>query len=72
MLGPTGHIDHFARENLPPDAAQPDFLLDGFQYPDHLNAGVAFTQGPVKAGGARMAVFDDTCGNLIQIVELQA
>ncbi len=35
-------------------------------------AGVAFTQGPVKAGGARMAVFDDTCGNLIQIVELQA
>ncbi|UAB88181.1 VOC family protein [Ruegeria sp. SCSIO 43209] len=33
-------------------------------------AGVEFTQPPIKAGGATMAVFDDTCGNLIQIVEL--
>lgn len=33
-------------------------------------AGVVFTQPPVKAGGATMAVFDDTCGNLIQLVEL--
>ena len=33
-------------------------------------AGVTFTQGPVKAGGATMAVFDDTCGNLIQLIEL--
>ena len=31
--------------------------------------GVSFTQPPVKAGGAIMAVFDDTCGNLIQLVE---
>jgi len=31
---------------------------------------VSFTQPPVKAGGAMMAVFDDTCGNLIQLVEL--
>lgn len=34
--------------------------------------GVSFTQPPVKAGGAIMAVFDDTCGNLIQLVELVA
>ncbi|MEM7766512.1 MAG: VOC family protein [Pseudomonadota bacterium] len=32
--------------------------------------GVSFTQPPVKAGGAMMAVFDDTCGNLIQLVQL--
>ena len=32
--------------------------------------GVSFTQPPVKAGGAIMAIFDDTCGNLIQLVEL--
>lgn len=32
--------------------------------------GVEFTQPPVKAGGATMAVFDDTCGNLIQLVQL--
>lgn len=33
-------------------------------------AGVIFTQPPMKAGGATMAVFDDTCGNLIQLIEL--
>ncbi|MFV1849135.1 MAG: VOC family protein [Thalassospira sp.] len=31
---------------------------------------VSFIQPPVKAGGAIMAVFDDTCGNLIQLIEL--
>jgi catechol 2,3-dioxygenase-like lactoylglutathione lyase family enzyme len=30
-------------------------------------AGVRFTQEPMEAGGTTMAVFDDTCGNLIQI-----
>ena len=29
--------------------------------------GVRFTQEPVEMGPARTAVFDDTCGNLIQI-----
>lgn len=32
--------------------------------------GVSFTQPPVKAGGAVVAVFDDTCGNLIQLIQL--
>ena len=32
--------------------------------------GVTFTQDPVEAGPARTAVLDDTCGNLIQIVEM--
>ncbi|MEL7489926.1 MAG: VOC family protein [Pseudomonadota bacterium] len=36
------------------------------------DAGVHFTQPPMKAGGATMAVFDDTCGNLIQLIELEA
>ena len=31
--------------------------------------GVAFTVEPMEAGPVRMAVFDDTCGNLIQLVE---
>ncbi len=30
--------------------------------------GVRFTQPPVDVGAAVVAVFDDTCGNLIQIV----
>lgn len=31
-------------------------------------AGVAFTQSPTDLGTATVAVFDDTCGNLIQII----
>lgn len=32
--------------------------------------GVSFTQEPMDAGSVRMAVFDDTCGNLIQLVQM--
>jgi len=30
---------------------------------------VEFTQDPAEGGGVRYAVFDDTCGNLIQIYQ---
>ncbi|MBT5860043.1 MAG: VOC family protein [Alphaproteobacteria bacterium] len=33
---------------------------------------VKFTLEPMDAGPVRMAIFDDTCGNLIQIVEMKA
>jgi Lactoylglutathione lyase and related lyases len=33
--------------------------------------GVAFTLEPMDAGTVMMAVFDDTCGNLIQIVQMK-
>lgn len=32
--------------------------------------GVRFTQEPAQAGGVVTAVLDDTCGNLIQLVQL--
>lgn len=32
--------------------------------------GVRFTQAPVQMGPVTMAVFDDTCGNLIQIAQV--
>ena len=32
--------------------------------------GVVFTQPPTKQGDVTTAVLDDTCGNLIQIIEL--
>ncbi|PAU66267.1 bleomycin resistance protein [Pseudomonas sp. PIC25] len=32
-------------------------------------AGVRFTQPPTSIGPVTLAVFDDTCGNLIQIVQ---
>ncbi len=34
------------------------------------DAGVTFTQEPVEVPGAKMAILDDTCGNLIQIYEV--
>jgi catechol 2,3-dioxygenase-like lactoylglutathione lyase family enzyme len=33
--------------------------------------GVRFTQEPVQMGSVTTAVFDDTCGNLIQIAQAQ-
>ena len=33
--------------------------------------GVEFTVNPMDAGPVRMAVFNDTCGNLIQLVEMK-
>jgi 2-aminobenzoate-CoA ligase len=51
-LGPTGHVDHFARDNLPPADQWPDLLLDEpmFQYPDHINVGVELTDRMVEKG----------------------
>lgn len=34
--------------------------------------GVQFKQPPVAQGGYSTAIFDDTCGNLIQIIQLPA
>ncbi len=50
MLGPTGHIDTFTRDRLPPADQQPEFLLGGFDYPDYLNAAVELTDRMVEKG----------------------
>ena len=50
MLGPSAHVDTFTRDNLPPEDSWPDFLLDGFQYPERLNAGVELTDRMVEQG----------------------
>jgi 2-aminobenzoate-CoA ligase len=58
-LGPSGHIDDFARRNLPPADHWPDLLLDRpeFRYPDYLNAGVELTDRIVEKGmGDRIAL----------------
>ncbi|NUR05542.1 MAG: AMP-binding protein [Nocardioidaceae bacterium] len=43
QLSPSGHVDTFCRDHLPPDDQWPDLVLDlpELQYPDRLNAGVA-------------------------------
>lgn len=50
MLGPTAHVDTFSRDNLPPRDQWPDFLLDGFDYPEHINAAVELTDRMVERG----------------------
>ncbi|SFP94061.1 AMP-binding protein [Tranquillimonas alkanivorans] len=50
QLGPTGHTDTFARDNLPPEDQWPDIMLDGFDYPEWMNAGVELTDRMVERG----------------------
>jgi 2-aminobenzoate-CoA ligase len=50
MLGPSSHVDTFTRDNLPPQDEWPDFLLDGFDYPEHVNAAVELTDRLVEKG----------------------
>ncbi|MDO1584212.1 AMP-binding protein [Rhizobium oryzicola] len=57
MLGPTGHLDTFTRDNLPPFDEWPELLLDGFDYPEYLNAAVELTDRMVEKGfGDRIAL----------------
>src|SRR3954468_19093362 len=58
-LGPSGHVDDFARRNLPPPEQWPELPLDRpeFQYPEYLNAGVELTDRIVEKGmGDRIAL----------------
>ncbi len=57
MLGWTGHVDTFARDNLPPADQWPDIRLGGCDYPERLNAAVELTDRQVERGfGDRTAL----------------
>ncbi|RLV52107.1 VOC family protein, partial [Aeromicrobium phragmitis] len=49
------------------------FAVDDVQaeYERLTGLGVVFTQPPTDIGNAWIAVFDDTCGNLIQILAMK-
>ena len=49
------------------------FAVDDIQkeYERMKNIGVAFSMTPTKMGPLNVAIFDDTCGNLIQMVQKQ-
>ena len=58
-LGPSGHVDDFARRNLPPFDLWPDIHLDRpeFRYPNYINAAVELTDRNVERGfGDRVAL----------------
>ena len=55
----SGHIDSFARDNLPPRTLWPEmlFTLPGLSYPERLNAAVELLDRHVAAGhGVRTAI----------------
>jgi 2-aminobenzoate-CoA ligase len=49
-LLPSAHADTFARDNLPAFDQWPDLVLDGFDYPEKLNAAVELTDRMVAQG----------------------
>jgi 2-aminobenzoate-CoA ligase len=50
MLGPSAHVDTFARDHMPPEDRWPRFLLENLDYPEELNAAVELTDRMVEAG----------------------
>jgi catechol 2,3-dioxygenase-like lactoylglutathione lyase family enzyme len=72
LLEPSGHPavkpyrDALVEDGIP--LAQ--FAVDDVEaeYQRLSAAGVVFTQQPTDIGMALVAVFDDTCGNLIQLI----
>ena len=74
LLEPSGHRavkpfkDALVEDGIPFTSFAVDDVQAAF---DRLGSnGVRFTQEPTEMGGVTTAVFDDTCGNLIQIVKL--
>ena len=74
LLEPSGHpaAGPFKKALVEDGIPATSFAVDDVQAEfDRLRSkGVRFTQEPTEMGGVTMAVFDDTCGNLIQIVKV--
>ncbi len=50
MLKASAHSDTFTRDNLPATELWPELRLEGFDYPDQLNAAVEMTDAMVAKG----------------------
>lgn len=74
LLEPSGHpaVRPFKQALVADGIPMASFQVDdiGAQYERLTALGVAFTLPPTDAGPVKMAVLDDTCGNLIQIVQM--
>lgn len=64
----TPYKNALVKDGIPATSFQVDDLDAEFKR--LKGVGVRFTQEPMDAGPVRMAVFDDTCGNLIQLVQM--
>jgi len=73
LLEPDGHpaAGPFKRALVEDGIPFTSFGVDDVhaEYERLRSAGVHFTQPPVEMGPVTTAVFDDTCGNLVQIAQ---
>jgi catechol 2,3-dioxygenase-like lactoylglutathione lyase family enzyme len=75
LLEPSDHPavkpyrDAIVADGIPAASFQVDDLT--LTYEQLTKSGVSFTQTPTDAGTVHMAVLDDTCGNLIQLVQIK-
>ncbi|MHD0280012.1 MULTISPECIES: VOC family protein [Rhodococcus] len=71
VLEPDGHpaVRPFKEALVADGVPFTSFAVDDVraEYERLRSLGVRFTQEPLEMGGITTAVFDDTCGNLIQI-----
>jgi len=74
LLEPSEHPavkpykDALVQDGIPAVSFQVKDLSSEFERLRGL--GVAFTVEPMDAGTARMAILEDTCGNLVQLIEM--
>jgi catechol 2,3-dioxygenase-like lactoylglutathione lyase family enzyme len=75
LLEPDSHpaVGPFRRALMDDGIPFTSFAVDDVhtEYKRLRSAGVHFTQPPVEMGPVTTAVFDDTCGNLIQIARMK-
>jgi catechol 2,3-dioxygenase-like lactoylglutathione lyase family enzyme len=64
----TPYKNALVEDGIPATSFQVDDVHAEFERLKDI--GVKFTQEPTDAGPVRMAVLDDTCGNLIQLVQM--
>lgn len=75
LLEPAGHPavrpyrDALVEDGIPLAQFAVDDLAS--EYARLTGLGVVFTQQPTDIGTALVAVLDDTCGNLIQLIEMK-
>jgi catechol 2,3-dioxygenase-like lactoylglutathione lyase family enzyme len=76
LLEPSGHpaVKPFKAALVEDGIPITSFQVDDIdaEYDRLRSLGVSFTREPMDAGPVRMVVLDDTCGNLIQLVQMKA
>jgi 2-aminobenzoate-CoA ligase len=74
VLGPTGYVDGFARDHLPPADQWPvlEFTTPELRYPERLNAATELIDRPAEARGADAPALRTPDGSVWTYGELRA